>query len=135
MVRCMIVGLEQKRKTKKITLSMRASLLNKEISKDNLMTGAHFAACVASKEDKGYVINLGLDENTTTGFLAFKEVADSDSMDVDDDEEKNNGNKQNQLVIGQPIECVVLSNNSSVVFVTTKQSIVRSTITKSFSVS
>ena len=76
----------------KISLSMRASLVNKGLSPTAFAKHTTVFGSVKSVEDKGYTLSFGLGDEVQ-GFLLFGE-------------EPTEGKK---LVVGQPVNCVVKS--------------------------
>lgn len=84
-----------------VTLSMRASLLQKSVQLKHLMEDFPLHGCIASIEDHGYVINTGL--KGVTAFLAAKDVP-----------------KASTLLVGQPVETTVASVNVSARMVVVK---------------
>lgn len=59
---------------RRIELSIRPEDANSTLSKQELVTNATIMASVASVEDHGYVMDIGLAEAKITGFLPKKEV-------------------------------------------------------------
>lgn len=59
---------------RRIELSIRPEDANSTLSKQELVTNATLMASVASVEDHGYVMDIGLSESKITGFLPKKEV-------------------------------------------------------------
>lgn len=59
---------------RRIELSIRPEDANSTLSKQELVTNATLMASVASVEDHGYVMDIGLVESKITGFLPKKEV-------------------------------------------------------------
>lgn len=59
---------------RRIELSIRPDDANSTLSKQELVTNATIMASVASVEDHGYVMDIGIAESKITGFLPKKEV-------------------------------------------------------------
>ncbi|CAM9794523.1 unnamed protein product, partial [Ectocarpus sp. 8 AP-2014] len=70
-VRCAIISLAKEAKGRHIELSLRASVVNKGLSLSQLTKGSGVYGSVASAEDHGYVVTLGLDG--VTAFLPKKD--------------------------------------------------------------
>lgn len=104
-VRCAIISLAKEAKGRHIELSLRASVVNKGLSLSQLTKGSGVYGSVASAEDHGYVVSLGLDG--VTAFLP-----------------KKDGPKKG-LEAGQPVEAVIQARKSYGMckkFVTTRPS-------------
>ncbi|CAM9531056.1 unnamed protein product, partial [Hapterophycus canaliculatus] len=86
-VRCAIINLAKEADGRHIELSLRASVINKGLSLSQLTKGSGVYGSVASAEDHGYVVTLGLDG--VTAFLPKKDAPESG------------------LEAGQPIETTV----------------------------
>lgn len=86
-VRCAIINLAKEAGGRHIELSLRASVINKGLSLSQLTKGSGVYGSVASAEDHGYVVTLGLDG--VTAFLPKKDAPESG------------------LQPGQPIETVI----------------------------
>jgi rRNA biogenesis protein RRP5 len=97
-VRCVIIKLEiqEANQKKRIDLSMRPSLLNANLTSAEFPVGSLAFGCVKSVEDKGYVVELGL-QDATKCFLPFKNIS----------------NPNKKYVPGEPIEGVVHENSGS----------------------
>ncbi|CAM9916716.1 unnamed protein product, partial [Ectocarpus fasciculatus] len=92
-VRCAIISLAKEAKGRHIELSLRASVVNKGLSLSQLTKGSGVYGSVASAEDHGYVVTLGLDG--VTAFLP-----------------KKDGPKEG-LEAGQPVEAVIQARSQS----------------------
>ena len=98
-VRCFVLRQEDRSETskkKKIVLSLRSSLVNRGIALKHMLPGFPISGCIASKEDRGYIVSTGV--SSMTAFLPFKGLPPNTF---------GNG----EIVIGQPIECLVDSVN------------------------
>jgi rRNA biogenesis protein RRP5 len=93
-VRCIITQLEEEERYSRVELSLRSSLINKDLTLDVMSPGMLLTGCVKSKEDHGYVISFGTSDKST-GFLPLKQT------------------EGKQFVVGQPIECSVVSINKA----------------------
>lgn len=96
-------------KTKRrIELSIRPEDANSTLSKQELVTNATLMASVASVEDHGYVMDIGLAESKITGFLPKKEV--------------DSGISETRLQPGNAFLCITtgLSANRKVVLLSSK---------------
>ena len=87
MVRCSILSLVKEAKGRRIELSLRASVVNKGLSLSHLGKGCGVYGSVASAEDHGYVVTLGLEG--VTAFLPAKDAP------------------ERGLKAGQPVEAVI----------------------------
>ena len=93
-IRCFILGLADRLNTNKKTLllSLRASLINRNISFHHLQPGFPLYGCISSIEDHGYIVSVGLADINC--FLSLKRCP-----------------KDSKYIIGQPVECIVESVN------------------------
>ncbi|KAG6364959.1 hypothetical protein INS49_006564 [Diaporthe citri] len=93
---------------RRIELSLRPEDTNSTITKQDLVANSTVMAAVASVEDHGYVMDLGLAETKITGFLPKKEVDPATAED--------------QLQPGSVFLCMAtgLSGNRKVVQLTTR---------------
>lgn len=93
---------------RRIELSIRPEDANSTLSKQELVTNATLMASVASVEDHGYVMDIGLAESKITGFLPKKEV--------------DTGISDTRLQPGNAFLCIAtgLSANRKVVQLSTK---------------
>jgi len=80
--------------SQKLSLTLRASVVNRGLKLEHLLPGGALAGAVASVEDHGYVIATGLEG--ITAFLARKHVKDGTDSEA-------------QLTEGSPVEVVVLA--------------------------
>ncbi|KAK2604944.1 hypothetical protein N8I77_007834 [Diaporthe amygdali] len=93
---------------RRIELSLRPEDANSTISKQELVANNTVMAAVASVEDHGYVMDLGLADTKVTGFLPKKEV--------------DTAIPEDRLQLGSIFLCMAtgLSGNSKVVQLTTR---------------
>ncbi|KAF1815188.1 nucleic acid-binding protein [Eremomyces bilateralis CBS 781.70] len=69
-------AVETKSKAKRrIELSLESNLVNSGISKDDIVAGSMLQATVSSVEDHGLVLDLGLSESSTKGFMPAAELS------------------------------------------------------------
>lgn len=87
MVRCAILSLAKEVDGRHIELSLRASVVNKGLSLSQLAAGCGVYGSVASAEDHGYVVWLGLEG--LTAFLPSKDAPEGG------------------LRAGQPVEAII----------------------------
>jgi rRNA biogenesis protein RRP5 len=80
---------------RRIELSLRASVINKGLTLDQLREGASAWGSISSVEDHGYVVGLGLDG--VSAFLHKQDVHPAGAM----------------LKVGQPIDCAVKACKSA----------------------
>jgi rRNA biogenesis protein RRP5 len=80
--------------SQKLSLTLRASVVNRGLKLEHLLPGGALSGAVASVEDHGYVIATGLEG--ITAFLARKHV-------------KGGADAEAQLTEGSPVEVVVLA--------------------------
>lgn len=92
-VRCCVLSSSETDK-KLISLTMRSSIVNKGLSLKHIQDGSVLQGSVASQEDHGYTVDIGV--RGVTAFLPFKKVT-----------------KGVEYAIGCPIECIVETNNLS----------------------
>ncbi|CAM9211625.1 unnamed protein product, partial [Ectocarpus sp. 12 AP-2014] len=111
-VRCAIISLAKEAKGRHIELSLRASVVNKGLSLSQLTKGSGVYGSVASVEDHGYVVTLGLDG--VTAFLPKKD------------------GPEEGLEPGQPVEAVIQTVKAAArtVTLTTDPSQVSSAVTQ-----
>ncbi|KAI7898321.1 uncharacterized protein BX663DRAFT_525423 [Cokeromyces recurvatus] len=95
-VRCKIINLQTDDK-KIIELTLKPNLVHEDLAKVDVTPGLTLGAAIKSVEDHGYILDLGVKE--LTGFLPLKE---SKSFI-----EKYNRNQE--LIVGQYVECAVES--------------------------
>lgn len=93
---------------RRIELSIRPEDANSTLSKQELVTNATLMASVASVEDHGFVMDIGLAETKVTGFLPKKEV--------------ESGISEKRVLPGNVFLCIAtgLSANRKVVQLSTK---------------
>ncbi|CAN0376136.1 unnamed protein product, partial [Ectocarpus sp. 13 AM-2016] len=108
-VRCAIISLAKEAKGRHIELSLRASVVNKGLSLSQLTKGSGVYGSVASAEDHGYVVTLGLDG--VTAFLPKKD------------------GPEEGLEAGQPVEATVKAAARTVTL-TADPSLVSSAVTQ-----
>ncbi|CAO3666623.1 unnamed protein product [Rhizopus microsporus] len=123
-LRCKITNLpalEEKAK-RPIELSLKPQVVNEDLLKIDTTPGVTLGATVKSVEDHGYVLDLGVKD--LTGFLPTKEAKSYI--------EKYNRNEE--LSVGQYVECLVEKTNKRIANVTIDRSkIANSTIENPFS--
>ncbi|KAG1466863.1 hypothetical protein G6F56_004609 [Rhizopus delemar] len=107
-IRCKITQLpEFEEKSKKpIELSLKPKVVNEDMVSVDVTPGVTLGATVKSVEDHGYVLDLGVKK--VTGFLPKKE-AESYIVKY---------NKEQDLVVGQYVECLVEKKSKSTVQLT-----------------
>jgi rRNA biogenesis protein RRP5 len=91
---------------KHIELTIRESVLNKELTIDNLRVGMSIVGAVKSVEDHGYIVSFGFPE--CTGFIKRQNV---ESLNIQKEakttKEDNEENKPIVLRIGQPVKGLI----------------------------
>ncbi|GAB5033644.1 rrp5 homolog [Nannochloropsis oceanica] len=80
--------------SQKLSLTLRASVVNRGLKLEHLLPGGSLSGAVASVEDHGYVIATGLEG--ITAFLARRHV-------------KGGAGAEAQLIKGSPVDVVVLA--------------------------
>ncbi|KAI8058951.1 uncharacterized protein B0P05DRAFT_559162 [Gilbertella persicaria] len=93
-VRCRIINLQSDDK-KTIELSLKPSVVNEDIVKDDITPGVTLGATVKSVEDHGYILDLGVKD--LAGFLPLKESKSYIQK----------FNREEELAVGQYVECAV----------------------------
>ncbi|KAI8991069.1 hypothetical protein BDF20DRAFT_811062 [Mycotypha africana] len=93
-VRCKVIALQSENK-KMIELTLNPSKVNEDVPKIDITPGITLGATVQSVEDHGYILDLGVKD--LAGFLPMKE---SESY-------VKQYNRNEELVVGQYVECVV----------------------------
>lgn len=94
------MGLETSGKSKKhIELSINPSQVNGGLEEDNFVTNSTIQASVRSVEDRGIVMDLGLADDTVTGFVSKKELGPAYQLD--------------QIQEGQVMLCLVTGKGSN----------------------
>ena len=131
-----ILTLTTPTQARRIELTLLLPALHPQLTASGLAVGQRLMAVVASVEEKGYVMELGVGDAQVKGFLAFGEapVQGSNSGETQQgkadkgEEEEEEEEEEERLVVGQPLLCVVLSLSSRAVTLSAKPSVVRSTV-------
>ncbi|KAG1141218.1 hypothetical protein G6F37_005560 [Rhizopus arrhizus] len=117
-IRCKIINLpavEQKSK-KPIELSLKPNTVNEDMVKVDVTPGVTLGASVKSVEDHGYVLDLGVKD--LTGFLPKKEAKTYIEK----------YNRDEELAVGQYVECLVEKKNNRTVHVTIDRTKIASSV-------
>ena len=69
-----VIKLEEKKRARRIELSSRPSQVNAQLEPTDVSPGFVLGASIVSREDRGYVVDVGLDD--TPGFLPFPKQGD-----------------------------------------------------------
>jgi rRNA biogenesis protein RRP5 len=79
LVVCAVLGIEEDESKKRLELSMRASVLNRNLKKKNVLSapGLIVNGCIDSVEDHGYVVDIGI--AGVKGFLSKDKLSSADS--------------------------------------------------------
>jgi len=93
LVRVVVIDLQRGKGGRRVELSMRCSLVNKGLTLANFEKGVRVYGAVKSKEDRGYVIDLGI---PVPAFMKFKDWQSGSA-----------------LIEGQPIDLWVKSKGES----------------------
>lgn len=117
-VKVVVIDLEKTNEYKKIVLSMRPEKFNKGLSFNAVGEGSVIYGSVKSKEDKGYIVDLGMSGHS--GFLPFSKVSSHLK------EKKT----ENEFFLGQPINCVVSSKTGRTLLLNHEQKLVCKSVTK-----
>ena len=113
------------RAKKALVLSLRSSLVHRGLALKHLGPGFPLSCCIASKEDRGYVVSAGV--SSCAFFLPFERMGQADG---EADGGDNKGGPT--LTIGQPVECLVHEVNPSARSVTLRThaaALVKATVT------
>lgn len=81
-IRCVVLSYEEEINDKKknkivIKLSMRSSLVNRNLAFKHLHAGFPIFGCISSIEDHGYIVNVGI--NGVTCFLPSRNITSSEN--------------------------------------------------------
>ena len=117
------------RAKRSLVLSLRSSLVHRGLALKHLAPGFPLFGCVASKEDRGYVVSAGV--GGCTFFLPFERMGQADGKGNGDADTDGDGGA-NALKIGQPVECLVHDVNASARSVTLRThaaALVKATVT------
>jgi rRNA biogenesis protein RRP5 len=126
-VRCMIIRLDEATDGKRIELSMRETLLNRRSPLSTLRPGQIVSGSIASSEDHGYVVSLGI--KGANGFLLKKNAVGRVPSSV--------GASEAPLVEGQPVDLLITSVNqvTKTIYVDASYEKISSTMVRSFHIS
>lgn len=97
-VRCVLLRLDEAKDSKRIELSMREAILNRRSPLSSLRAGQVISGSIASSEDHGYVVSLGI--KGATGFLLKKNAPARHNVAADAD---------SALPVGLPVDFSVSS--------------------------
>ena len=123
---------------RRVELTLLLPALHTQLTASGLAAGQRLVAVVASVEEKGYVMELGVGDAQVRGFLAFGEAPvqeinsgvaqDKKAEKSEENEEDEEEEEEARLVLGQPVLCVVLSLSARAVVLSAKPSLLRSTV-------
>ena len=109
--------------TKRIELTMRVEAVNAALTAKGLSAGMRLLTSVASVQERGYTVELGVSDAQMTGFLPFTDApvhsinrgqktrSAAEAVETKDgaDEDDNGEEEEERLVVGQPVLCLVRS--------------------------
>ena len=129
---------------RRVELTMRVEVVNAQLTAKALSAGMRVLGSVASVEERGYAVHLGVSDAQMTGFLPFAEAPGNDSdksastsrdgteeksEEQEDDEEEGEGEEAApRLIVGQPIVCVVRAMTGRAVTLTARASALQATV-------